>query len=117
MKKFFLGIVLPFCMGCSVPTASTVAKQHLTDAVSVAKIYLVTNHLGSVVLTFDRNGSVSSRTHYDPYGKVVSAGGYPNDSKNFIAKDLNRRTNLVQMGAREYDPNLGVFTQIDIMPF
>jgi RHS repeat-associated protein len=74
--------------------------------------------LGSVVAIVGQDGIIAARYTYDPYGAAVSVSepglNQPNVVR-FAGGLLDETTGLTKFGKRFYDPNLGRFTQLDIL--
>ncbi|MEW5925627.1 MAG: RHS repeat-associated core domain-containing protein, partial [Candidatus Zixiibacteriota bacterium] len=80
--------------------------------------YLLTDHLGSVVATVRPDGQLRSFCQYRPFGKiqyreindpfVINTFGYTGQK---LDEELGVDWNY--MGARYYDPELRIFTQVD----
>lgn len=96
--------------------SSTVASQQ--DA-KVA--YLTNDHLGSPRANTDRDGSVTARHDYHPFGEDISTSqrtdalGYVDDTirKQFTGYERDRETDLDFAQARMYSNILGRFTSFD----
>jgi len=86
-------------------TMTTVAA-----AVNGSVTYVHTDGLGSPVAKTDSNGTVISRTRYEPYGYVAS-GDQPTIGFTGHVNDVD--TGLTYMQQRYYDPVAGRFLSID----
>ncbi|WP_345215395.1 RHS repeat-associated core domain-containing protein [Georgenia halophila] len=77
--------------------------------------YCVTDHLGSVLGSFNDNGTWQGGYSYSPYGERRSTGTtFPIASNNLrFAGGYEESPNLYKLGARYYDATLGRFTQAD----
>lgn len=81
--------------------------------------YFLKDHLGSVRTTVDQSGNVDGYDDYYPFGLVMpgrsSNSANPNDNYKFTGheRDDEAGINLDYMMARNYDPVLGRFLQID----
>ncbi|BCV37440.1 MULTISPECIES: RHS repeat-associated core domain-containing protein [Shewanella] len=93
MERIIQLLTLLLLLICSQVSATTVRYQH-------------TDMLGSVVAESDSAGNITSRSHYEPFGKRLGgdkAGiGYTGHLQD---EDLN----LTYMQARYYDPLIGRF--------
>ncbi len=102
----------------AVPSADrndSISRTPDGRAVSVTEAgnlhYLVGDHLESVTARLDGAGSVTRLHAYDPYG-VDRASTYANYLVAFAGAQTGPEKTL-KLGARYYDPYLGVFTQMD----
>jgi len=73
--------------------------------------YAHQNHLGSVVLTTDANGTEVDRFTYSPYG--LPAEGMTGFPFRFTGQKVDEATGLYYYKARFYDPETGRFLQTD----
>jgi RHS repeat-associated protein len=71
--------------------------------------------LGSTVGLAGANGSYLDRYSYDPFGNSLSTTGSVNNPFQYVGQYgvINSGNGLYLMGAREYDPITGRFTQTD----
>lgn len=70
--------------------------------------------LGSVAEMTDSQGAVVASYNYDPFGNVTISGANPaGNPLMFDGAMLDASTGLYDMGARNYDPTTGRFTQRD----
>ncbi|MDX6016577.1 RHS repeat-associated core domain-containing protein [Shewanella indica] len=101
MERIIQLLTLLLLLVCSQVSATTVRYQH-------------TDMLGSVVAESDSAGNITSRSHYEPFGKRLGgdkAGiGYTGHLQD---EDLN----LTYMQARYYDPLIGRFYADDPVGF
>jgi RHS repeat-associated protein len=82
--------------------------------------YLHMDQLGSIILTTDADARISSRTWYDPWGKIIS-GKTAQSGRNladdwtrgFIGNEHLATFGLIHMNRRVYNPMLGAFTSVD----
>ena len=95
--------------GCTVQrTAVTVSSTTITTLA-----YLHGDHLGSVSLTTDASGAVTSQQSYDVWGKVRgTAGGTSPTTMNYTGQKRDD-TGLLFYNARYYDPGIGRFLSAD----
>ncbi len=81
--------------------------------------YFLKDHLGSVRTTVDQSGNVDGYDDYYPFGMVMpgrsSNSSNPTDNYKFTGheRDDEASITLDYMNARNYDPILGGFIQID----
>lgn len=84
-----------------------------------ARRYFVTDHLGSVRTTVDRDGNVLGYDDYYPFGLAMPGRSVntanPDDNYKFTGHERDEEAGLTldYMNARNYDPILGRFLQID----
>nr|BFE56435.1 hypothetical protein GCM10020063_009610 [Dactylosporangium thailandense] len=80
---------------------------------SAGTAWLAADHQGSADLAVNTTTGAVQRRWYTPYGADRSTQGtWPNDH-GFLDKQSNTSTGLTDLGAREYDPNLGTFLSPD----
>ncbi|MBX3022020.1 MAG: RHS repeat-associated core domain-containing protein [Bdellovibrionales bacterium] len=95
-------------------------KSHVPDYVlkSGVKYRIITDHLGSVrMVVRDSNGTVAQRMDYDNLGRVLvdtSPGFQP---FGFAGGLYDYETKLVRFGARDYDAEMGRWTNKDPIRF
>jgi len=78
--------------------------------------YYIKDHLGSIRLTFDKNGEVVSAQSYYPFGEIMDeyvSGGSINNKYKFTEKERDIETGYDYFGARFYDSDLGRWLSID----
>jgi RHS repeat-associated protein len=84
--------------------------------------YLHTDHLGSVAIVTDQDGSVTERLAYDPWGKRRFPNGTADTNDSIIGLTLDRgftmhehldEMGLIHMNGRIYDPLIGRFMSAD----
>lgn len=69
---------------------------------------------GSVAELTNSDGSLAAAYTYDPYGRVTTIGSHtPDNPLLFQGEYLDSDTGLYDLGARNYDPATGRFTQRD----
>jgi RHS repeat-associated protein len=82
--------------------------------------------LGSPRINTDRDGNVTSRTDYYPYGEEIIAHGGRTANEGYVADDIRQgftgyiyddETDLVFARARIYAKNIARFTSADVGPF
>jgi RHS repeat-associated protein len=76
------------------------------------KVWLHTDRLGSVHVVTSESGEVVKWRSYRPYGEVLAEAGNDQESRGFTGarRDLS---GLHHLGARSYDPGLGLFASAD----
>ena len=105
---------------------SVLRPQFYTVKQEPGRAYYLKDHLGNVRVTVDENGDPIGWDDYYPFGKVMpgrsSNYANPNDvykftghslSRNFGKRDSEANLNLDYMQARNYDPEIGRFLQVD----
>ena len=76
------------------------------------RYYYIQDALGSTVALTDSSGAVANSYKYDPYGSMVSSSGtVPNPFKYAGGHDTGQ--GVYHFGARQYDPALARWTQLD----
>jgi RHS repeat-associated protein len=84
--------------------------------------YLHTDHLGSVAVVTDQDGSVTERLAYDPWGKRRFPNGTADTNDSIIGLTLDRgftmhehldEMGLIHMNGRIFDPLIGRFMSAD----
>jgi RHS repeat-associated protein len=78
--------------------------------------FYVKNHLGSNVITADRNGNIVQNNHYYPFGLTMGISTGPGvQPYKYTGKELDMQhgLNLYDFSARTYDPAIGRFTTPD----
>ena len=90
---------------------------------TVSTHYLIQDALGSTAAITNADGSQSTRVAYNAWGKLVSAtdGTTQIDATavaaittvGYTGQEMLAEANLIQMGARIYDPDSGVFLSPD----
>jgi RHS repeat-associated protein len=95
----------------------------IVQSVQDAKVqYLTNDHLGSPRINTDRDGNVTSRTDYFPYGEEIIALGGRSSADKYVADDVRQgftgyerdvEIDLDFAQARYYSPKHGRFTSPD----
>lgn len=77
--------------------------------------YLTSDHLGSLRINTDKNGNVTARHDYQPFGEEIQRTVYDSDEvrKKFTSYERDNETDLDFAEARYYSKNHGRFTTID----
>lgn len=75
--------------------------------------FLHTDHLGSTSLTTDTTGAPIAQTRYRPYGEQRWTDGDTPTDFTFTGQRADSYMELIEMGARWYDPQLGRFISPD----
>jgi RHS repeat-associated protein len=77
--------------------------------------YLTTDHLGSPRINTDKNGIVTARHDYQPFGEEIQRASYGSDEvrKQFTSYERDEETELDYAINRQYSSCLGRFTQTD----
>jgi RHS repeat-associated protein len=75
--------------------------------------WLAADHQASTNITVNTTTGAVQHRWYTPYGdNRATQGTWPTD-RGFLNKQTNTSTSLLDVGAREYDPNLGTFLSPD----
>ena len=69
--------------------------------------------LGSPVAMTDASGAVVWRAEYEPFGDPASLSETVPNSHQFIGKEYDLETGLLNFGARYYDAGIGRFLSVD----
>ncbi|WP_345801300.1 toxin TcdB middle/N-terminal domain-containing protein [Microbacterium sp. AZCO] len=77
------------------------------------RVWLHTDHLGSVVLATDQSGAVAASLTYGPYGVVLARTGAALPQGFATGEAADDGPGLVLLGARWYAPQLGRFLSPD----
>jgi RHS repeat-associated protein len=77
-----------------------------------AMSYIYPDHLGSIGVTTDPAGVVTSRQEYDPWGSVRWTSGTVATARGYTGQ-YRDDTGLLYYNARYYDPGLGRFISAD----
>ena len=81
--------------------------------------YYVQDHLGNNRAVINHNGTLEQVNHYYPFGAIYGDVAYNDGLQKYKynGKELDRMhgLNFYDYGARQYDPLLGMFTQMDPM--
>lgn len=87
----------------------------ISQRASSAKHYYLTDGLGSVAALTDSSGNVAQTYKTDPYGVATGGTGTVTNPWQFVGeyKDPAANANLYKIGARNYDPTIGRWTQQD----
>jgi RHS repeat-associated protein len=99
---------------CAVVLAGACRTPEQTGALTgtgvAGAIYLHHDHLGGVTVETDEHGEVLSESAFDPYGGDLEESRAP---YAFTGQERDRETGLYDLGARAYDPRLGLFLTPD----
>nr|WP_037677282.1 RHS repeat-associated core domain-containing protein [Streptomyces griseus] len=77
--------------------------------------YLAGDHHGTQSLAVEAGTQAITRRYLNPFGeeRAQASVGTWVDDRGFLGKTTDRSTGLTHVGAREYDPVLGVFISVD----
>ncbi|MBS1561823.1 MAG: hypothetical protein JSS89_09475 [Bacteroidetes bacterium] len=78
------------------------------------KRFVVTDHLGSVRLTYDAQGAVLETADYEPFGALAAKTG-EEARTGYIGRETDNESNLGFNGVRLYDQHYGRFLSTDAM--
>lgn len=73
-------------------------------------VFVLTDHLGSIVAACDNTGSVIHQQVYSPFGRTMRSGS---DHDRYIGLDADDDIGIAQFGDRYYAPELGRFLTPD----
>jgi len=77
------------------------------------KLFYHNDHLGSVNVITDINGSQGQLNEYDPWGGVAKTVGIADPTHRFNGKELDPESGLYYYGGRYYDPEISRFISPD----
>ncbi|MET0754010.1 MAG: RHS repeat-associated core domain-containing protein [Pyrinomonadaceae bacterium] len=86
------------------------------EAASTAKVsYLTNDTLGTARINTDKNGAVTSRHDYQPFGEEIQRASYGSDTvrKKFTGYERDTESELDFAQARYYSKNIGRFYSVD----
>ncbi|MBO6793820.1 MAG: RHS repeat-associated core domain-containing protein [Balneolaceae bacterium] len=96
---------------------STTVSTTYTIQQHKGRKYFITDHIGNVRATVNRDGNILGYDDYYPFGKVMQANNNanPNDNYKFTGheRDTEASLSIDYMNARTYDPITGIFMQRD----
>ncbi|OLC55748.1 MAG: hypothetical protein AUH92_01510 [Acidobacteria bacterium 13_1_40CM_4_69_4] len=78
-------------------------------------LYPITDHLGSTRAVIDDQGHLVARYTYRPFGRRATEKDDAAVTRLFTGAPANRASNLLLMGSRHYDPELGRFLEPDMV--
>jgi len=78
------------------------------------KRFVVTDHLGSVRLTYDAQGGVLETADFEPFGELVTKTG-EEARTGYIGRETDNESDLGFNGVRLYDQQYGRFLSTDAM--
>ncbi|CAL9419905.1 RHS repeat-associated core domain-containing protein [Streptomyces sp. enrichment culture] len=93
----------------------TIAVRTATAGVSGSKLsYLAADHHGTGTIALDATTMAVTKRYTTPFGaqRGPAVPTWPDD-KSFLGKPEDKTTGLTHIGAREYDPSLGIFISVD----
>jgi len=76
-------------------------------------VYLLTDHLGSVVTVIDASGAVVGEQRYRPFGQPRLTPGITQTDRGFTGQQSLSAAGLVDFNARWFDTSLGAFASPD----
>ena len=77
------------------------------------KYFYHNDHLGSVNVVTDINGTRVQLVEYDPWGTISRSEGTIDPTHRFTGKELDPETGLYYYGGRYYDAEIGRFISAD----
>ncbi|MDG4857583.1 RHS repeat-associated core domain-containing protein [Streptomyces sp. T-3] len=93
----------------------TIAVRTATSGVSGTKLsFLAADHHGTPSLALEAGSYAITKRYTSPFGapRGAKATSWPDD-KAFLGKPADTGTGLTHIGAREYDPVIGQFINVD----
>ncbi|MFJ8695407.1 polymorphic toxin-type HINT domain-containing protein [Streptomyces roseolilacinus] len=93
----------------------TIAVRTATAGTTDNKLnYLASDHHGTSTVALDATTMAITRRYTTPFGaqRGPAVPTWPDD-KSFLGKPEDKTTGLTHIGAREYDPSLGLFISVD----
>jgi RHS repeat-associated protein len=77
--------------------------------------FLLTDHLGSVNVTLNADGTIRSRLRYDPWGKQRYAQNNTPTDYRYTAQRFDNKLGIYDYRARYYDPHIARFLSADTL--
>jgi len=81
--------------------------------------YFLKDHLGNTAVVVNQSGTVVQEKHYYPYGMTFGGTGLASNTNRFLYTGKESQTeinfNLIDFGARMFNPALAVWTTADPM--
>jgi RHS repeat-associated protein len=81
----------------------------------LARRYLLTDHLGTVVMVTDEEGKIVSEGNVTPFGQDAGPSGFEDLAMRYTGKDVDPDTGLVYVNARWLDTATGRFLSEDLV--
>ncbi|HEX9986266.1 MAG TPA: discoidin domain-containing protein [Thermoanaerobaculia bacterium] len=97
----------------NVVAAYTYGHELISAERADREVFYLYDGLGSVRALTDASGNVTDTVAYDAFGQITSRTGLTPNDYFYRGERLDRSTGLYHLRAREYDPSLGRFIQID----
>jgi RHS repeat-associated protein len=82
----------------------------LGDESTVAPLYYLSDHLGTVLLATDDAGAIVHNQRYSPFGSALNTS---DELDRYLGRERDVETGLVQFGARYYASAIGRFISPD----
>lgn len=103
--------------GCPPKTTGPdLPPEGLTSQLPPGTHFFHADHLGSVAMVTDGEGTVTARLRYLPYGDLDPTSTQDADTtRRFTGQRYDAETRLYDFNARTYDPTLGRFLQADTL--
>jgi RHS repeat-associated protein len=86
--------------------------SYVVSSLSDTHFYFA-DHLGTVSLIVNANGSIESKSEFDPYGVEVDGNGWDANHYKFTGKERDIESGLDYFGARYYGSTMGRFLSPD----
>ncbi|WP_254550548.1 RHS repeat domain-containing protein [Catellatospora tritici] len=88
-------------------------KAVRTGTATTAYSYVISDRHGTPALYLDNTAQVPTWRQTTPYGADRGPASTAPDNRAFLDKPKNLNTGLTQVGARQYDPEVGRFISVD----
>ena len=75
--------------------------------------WILSDHLGSTAVSANANGSWRGEIAYTPFGEIRESRGVTLTDYRYTGQRADSYIKLIDMGARRYDPVLGLFISAD----
>ncbi|HYI07641.1 MAG TPA: PKD domain-containing protein [Thermoanaerobaculia bacterium] len=106
-------VVLERDGGSNIVASYTHGHELISAARGGQEVYYVLDGMGSVRAITDANGAVTDLVSYDAFGRITGRSGTTPNDYFYRGERLDRTTGLYHLRARDYDPSLGRFIEID----
>ncbi len=90
-----------------------IGDENVASKRGANKYFYHNDHLGSVNVVTDINGTRVQLVEYDPWGTISRSEGTIDPTHRFTGKELDPETGLYYYGGRYYDAEIGRFISAD----